>query len=128
MKIKRKNVKKIILISIMILLSLIPNFSRAFSAGDIFSKGDAFISKGSEEGSTISETSISDTVIPIAQMLVVIGSIVVSAATVVIGIKYLMASPEKKAELKSQLVGLVVATAVIYGAQFIWSLMYQIFA
>ena len=46
---------------------------------------------------------------------------------IVVGIKYMMANPEGKAKLKGQLIGLAVATIVIYGAQFIWSTVISVF-
>ena len=51
---------------------------------------------------------------------------VVVVATIM-GIKYMVANPEEKAKLKTQLIGLVVATIVIFAAQFIWSTIYKFF-
>ena len=105
----------------------IPNYSRAFSLSDIFTSGESFISKGKSGGTaSAAENETFITILPIAQALVQIGSLVIAVATVIIAIKYLMGTPEKKAELKSELVGLIVSTVVIYGAQAIWALMYEI--
>ena len=121
--------KKIIISLIILVIVFIPNCSRAvdFSLDDIFKKGEAFIDKGSET-QAIDEEDIYDTIIPIARALVAVGSLVIAIATGIMAIKYLMSGPEKRAELKGQLVGLVVATVVIFGAQAIWSTMYSIFS
>ena len=71
---------------------------------------------------------VQNIVIPIAQILVAAGNIVVVIAVVVMGIKYMVANPEDRAKLKSQLVGLAVATCVIFGAQFIWKICYSLFS
>ena len=115
-----------IIVIALIMFLIIPNYSRAFSLDDIFSKGEDFLTKG-QENETLNETEVKNTVVPIAQVLVAIGSLVIALATGILAIKYLMAGPEKRGELKGQLVGLVVATVVIYGAQIIWSTMYNIF-
>ena len=58
-------------------------------------------------------------------MLVAIGSVVLVIVTTIMGIKYIMGGPDKRAQLKQQLVGLVVATIVIFAAQAIWALVYN---
>ena len=121
--------KKIIISIIILVIVFIPNCSRAvdFSLDDIFKKGEDFITKGSET-QVVDENDIYDTILPIARALVAVGSLVIALATGIMAIKYLMSGPEKKAELKGQLVGLVIATVVIFGAQAIWATMYSIFS
>lgn len=127
--------KKIIISIILLIIILIPNCSKAaddsetakFSLDDVFSKGESFIKKGSET-QAINEDDIYNTILPIARALVAVGSLVIALATGIMAIKYLISGPEKKAELKGQLVGLVIATVVIFGAQAIWATMYSIFS
>ena len=123
---------KIIIIISMIFTSWIctTNYTMAAtSLKDIDSMAKDFIDAGSTETGTISSTEkkMSDIVIPIAQILVTIGTITVVVAATIMGIKYMVANPEEKAKLKTQLIGLVVATIVIFGAQFIWSTVYKLF-
>ena len=61
-----------------------------------------------------------------ARILLSIGIIVLVGVTMVMGIKYMFASPEEAAKLKQQLIGLVVSALVIFGAVGIWSLAYQV--
>ena len=48
--------------------------------------------------------------------------IVLTIATLVMGIKYMMATPDKKATIKKQLIGLIASALVIFSAYTIWSI------
>lgn len=74
----------------------------------------------------ISGNDMGSIVIPIANILTAIGVIVLVAVTIVMGIKYMFATPEEAAKLKQQLIGLVVAGVVILGATAIWKIVYNI--
>lgn len=101
---------------------------KSFSVQDIFSKGDAFIGAGKDPGSqALSDSEISAIFVPIAQVLVKAGTIVLAVAVVILGIQYMVASPDKKAALKDRLVGLAIAAIVIGGAQAIWALLIGFF-
>lgn len=122
---------KRILISLFLVISmmcfLLPsNCYAETSMTDIISQGDAFIKEGKEQY-TVNNDDLVNIVVPIARILVAVGLVVVVIATAIMGIKYMVASPEDKGKLKTQLVGLVVATIVIFGAQFIWSTVYDFF-
>ena len=54
--------------------------------------------------------------------MVVIGIVTIMLVTLIMGVKWIVATPEKQAKLKEQLIGLVVATVVIFGAVGIWNL------
>ena len=54
-------------------------------------------------------------------MLVGIGVVTVLIVAAIMAIKWLTATPDKQAKLKQQLIGLVVATVVIFGAVGIWN-------
>lgn len=124
---------KICIVLALIVISLffiIPNYSSAEGTSwkDIESSAKDFMDRGQKKGgSTIqsAETKMADIVVPIAQILVTIGTVVVVVVASVIGIKYMIANPEEKAKLKTQLIGLVVATIVIFAAQFIWRTIYS---
>lgn len=74
----------------------------------------------------ISGDDMGSIVIPIANILTAIGVVVLVAVTIVMGIKYMFATPEEAAKLKQQLIGLVVAGVVILGATAIWKIVYNI--
>ena len=75
----------------------------------------------------ISEDKIAESVIPIGQMLTAIGVAILFGGLVILGIKYMISEPEAKGKLKQQLIGLVVAGVVIFGAYTIWNLTYNFF-
>ena len=122
--------KIIIIMSMICAFSiLVEAYAMAASLKDIDSMAKDFIDAGSTETDTISsaEEKMSDIVVPIAQILVGIGTVTVVVVATIMGIKYMVANPEEKAKLKTQLIGLVVATIVIFAAQFIWSTIYKFF-
>ena len=123
---KKKVLLSIILIVFAIIMFILPNFSNAdsISWSDMQSQANDFIKKG-ENSYSVDETKLQNIIIPIAQLLVAIGNVVVVIALSVIGIKYMVANPEQKGKLKTQLVGVVIATMVIFGAQLIWSVLYN---
>lgn len=124
-----KKTTKIFMILFMILLIFSATGTvqaATFSVQDIFNKGDAFINAG-EGSQTLNDSEISAIFVPIAQVLVKAGTIVLAVAVVILGIQYMVASPDKKAALKDRLVGLAIAAIVIGGAQAIWALLIGFF-
>lgn len=125
-----KVVDKIILIVMFVLLGTVA-FSKPTLAMEEWdtmkNKADAFITEGKNQGgeNVISETDLQNFAMPIARTLLSIAAVVVTVVTVVMGIQYAMASPSDKAKLKQKLIGLVVSTIVIYGAQGIWAMLYS---
>ena len=121
--------KRIGMIIICFLISFyLFSFSYVQAAGlswqEIWGQAQNFIHTGMQTP-TISPGALADNLIPIAQILVGIATVVLVIVTLIMGIKYMVSKPEDRAKLKQQLVGLVVATAVVFGAQFIWALMYN---
>lgn len=93
------------------------------SIWDILKAGSSWIEAGQSQAPV--GTSTDDFVnrfIGIGQVLVAVGVIVLLIVTAITGIKWITASPDKKALLKQQLIGLVVAAVVIFGAVGIWNL------
>lgn len=126
-----------IFIMLILLISIIfPNYSKAtgseesansgLSWSEIENSAKAFLQKGKNQD-TLDETKLQNIVIPIAQILVAVGNIVVVIALAIMAIKYMISNPDDKAKLKTQLVGLFVATIVIFGAQFIWKVLTSLF-
>lgn len=122
-----KKLKMIIGIS-TIFLCLFMFFSTEIQANNIdnwIDDGNSFIEKGKNKN-PINTGEVKNAVIPIGQALVAIATVVLVVITVVMGIKYMMCtSSDEKAKLKTQLIGLVVSTIVIFGAQTIWALLYK---
>lgn len=112
----------IILISLLIIFMIFSECTTV-NAGlwsDISQQAKNWIKQG--DNNLVNDNEVSKIVIPVIQLMVAGASIVVTVATVVMGIKYMVANPEGKAKLKQQLIGLVVSTIVIWGAQGIWAL------
>lgn len=133
MKITRV-IQKIFLVTIISfsLVICLCNFSYADGStkmpswDDLKGQADGFVSQGEAEGGQIMDSdTMHGIVAPIAQMLVSIAIIVLIVVTIIMGIKYMLTDAEGKGKLKVQLIGLVVAIIVIFGAQFIWATLYE---
>lgn len=83
-----------------------------------------FLNRGN--GGYIQSGQVSNIFVPMARILLGFGIIVLVGATIIMGVKYMFASPEEAAKLKQQLVGLVVAAVVIFAAAGIWSFVYTL--
>lgn len=97
------------------------------SGGGIFGGADEFITKGSQLAGTRGESDAAAAVNEVGAMMVNIAGYILVIGVIIVGIKYMMANPEGKAKLKGQLIGLLIATVVIYGAKFIWSTIVGLF-
>lgn len=60
--------------------------------------------------------------LPIGQILVAMASVVLVICFMYLGLKYMTAEPSGKADVKQKLIGLVVATVVIYGGMGIFTI------
>lgn len=80
-----------------------------------------FLHKGSSEESLDLEKA-SKPFVEIGQLLMTVAIIVLTIATLVMGIKYMMATPDKKATIKKQLIGLIASALVIFSSYTIWSI------
>lgn len=96
----------------------------ALSWNEISSEANAFLSVGENSSLTLLNGETEELITGLASILTTIGVIVVLIGLLVIGIKYMMATPEEAAKLKTKLVGLVISGIVIIGAWGIWSLTY----
>ncbi len=120
-------IKIISIISIaLVLISIMPvPCNAAISIDDIEASASEFLDQGKKAKSPIRVSDMKSELLPIAKILTMIGTGVVIICAIVIGIKYMVASPDEQAKLKKQMVGLVVATIVIFGAYGIWKALYQ---
>ena len=128
--------KKILILTIFIILLVklcFPTitFAEEFSI-DTWDQMEEKLDKFEEKGKTkvvISSSEVAEIIMPIAQILVAVASGVLVVVTAVMGVKYATvgsSSPDEKAKMKKQLVGLVVSVIVVFGAQAIWALIYNL--
>ena len=82
--------------------------------------------QGQQDKSGVNASDLKAIVIPVINILTVIGIFVLVAVTIVMGIKYMFATPEVAAKLKQQLIGLVVSAVVVLGATAIWKIVYNV--
>lgn len=95
------------------------------SLSEIVDAGSQWIKQGKDANQGNSNTSITafaSQFTGIGQVLVAIGVVTLLIVTAIMAVKWITATPDKQAKLKQQLVGLVVATVVIFGAVGIWNL------
>lgn len=86
----------------------------AMSASSIIGDANQWLNDGASD-SKISTDEAWEVLKPIGQILVAIGSVVLVICFMYLGIKYMSADPSGKADVKQKLIGLVIATVVIYG-------------
>lgn len=97
------------------------------TADDMLSSAESFVREGAKnEGKTIDMEKLTPVFVEFGQMLSGIGAIVLLIVTGIMGTKFMLANPEQKAGLQKQLVGLIVATFVIFGSYIIWSVVVNI--
>ena len=80
-----------------------------------------FIS-GANTENTISQSSLKNTIDLIYNILLALGIIVAVVAGAILGVQFMVASADGKAELKERLVPYVVGCVVIFGAFGIWKI------
>lgn len=121
-----------ILIAIVIVVAIFTGHSQVNAAGmdDIFNAATSWMNKGNEGASELMDGKndeqridyFATQLIGIGQILVAIGIATLIIVSVIMAIKWITATPDKKAKLQQQLIGLVVAAFVIFGAIGIWNL------
>lgn len=85
------------------------------------SQASGFLEEGKKGEGSVDTSSITKDFVGLGQILTMIGAGVMVAVVSYMGIKYIMSPPDKQAALKQQLIGVVVAGIVIFGAYGIWS-------
>jgi len=123
-----KGLKKVFLIILLAnILVLLLNCNIVYATGLNLQKletdANSFITQGQDAavGLTPVLTAVTQNFSGIGQILTVIGAGIMVAVTSYMGIQYLISPPDKQAQLKQQLIGLVAAGIVIFGAYGIWS-------
>ena len=121
------NIVKIVLVIIVILFILSPDIYATSmpNADELHSQAQDFINKG-QSSAKIDVNKIAEIMKPLASILLAIGTVVLVVVTAVMGVKYMSATPDVRAKLKTQLIGIAVSAIVLFGAYGIWSLAYTI--
>lgn len=123
MNIKKKFLIIFLLVSLFIIFLYVNRFEvNAITLSDLENQAQGFVSKGQtaagNTGTMIS--SITSEFVGLGQILTTIGAGVMVVVTTYMGIKYIISPPDKQAALKQQLIGIVAAGVVIFGAYAIW--------
>lgn len=122
--------KSLLIISLFLLIIniVIANTYKveALTLKEMQDKTQKFLETGKTESSSIETDGIFDDLVDMGSILTTIGAGVLVAVTLYMGIRFITATPEAQAKLKQQLIGLVVAGFVIFGAYFIWKIVINI--
>ncbi len=117
----------VVITAMLIMINLNQPVAEAMTFDEMRSKIQTWTQVGESQGSSqINGNEIGNILKPIVNILTAIGVIVLVAVTIIMGIKYMFATPEEAAKLKQQLIGLVVAAVVVLGATAIWKIIYNI--
>ena len=123
-----KKIVKIILIFFsifMLIFSLNCDMYLVYGASidEIFLGGNEFIKKGEEkENNKVKEDKLKDVSSTIYSALFNLAIIVAVAVGGILGIQYMTAGPEKKADLNKGLMGYIICCMVLFGAVEIWKI------
>ena len=119
--------KKILILTLIagIVLSVFLAFNSntyATTAKDMMDKASGFINKGKTESNGVDIGSAVEPLAGFGSILTTVGVGILVIVTIIMGIRYITATPETQGKLKQQLIGLVVAGFVIFGSYSIWKL------
>ena len=118
--------RKILTLSVLsIIFTSIKNNVFALSAGGIKTEADGWIKNGMQNSPITTDIAWKE-LLPIAQILLEIGSGILVGCFMWLGIKYMVTDPSGKADIKQKLIGLVVATVVIYGGVGIFTIIVNV--
>jgi len=109
----------------LFLIAVYPTNVQALSIDGIFTGADNFLDIGGGQAgvsTTIDDTALSDTSDFLYNVLLGISMIIAVIVGMVLGIKYMLATSEEKAEIKQTLPAYIVSCVVVFGAFSIWKL------
>ncbi len=118
-----KKIGIIVLISIILVsfMTLSVNASADLSIDSLQKKAQGFVSKGQSGTGDVDTTVITGGVTSIASILVTIGAFILVILTIILGIQYMTSPPQRQAALRGQMIGLLWAYVVVFGAYGIWN-------
>lgn len=120
----RKIIVYICILSLFLIV-IYPSNVEAISIDGIFTGADNFIEIGGGQSginTTIDDTALSNTSDFLYNILLGISMIIAVVVGMVLGIKYMLATSEEKAEIKQTLPAYIVSCVVVFGAFTIWKL------
>lgn len=124
-------VKKMIYVIVLIIFLLVGvsiNYSQIYAStdtvDDVIKGADDFLEKG--KGTAIQEVELQKTSNFIFNIFLAVAIVITVIVGLIIGIKFMMAGIEEKAELKETLVPYFVGCVVVFGAFGIWKLVVTI--
>ena len=114
---------KVIFIINIILFLIFPIYVYAEDRdlSEVFQVGEDFISEGSETDLNFIDDETVASVNDIGRFLTAVGLTILVCVTLIMGIKYMMATPNDKEKKKKRLIGLLIASFVIFFSYTIWS-------
>ena len=119
-----KKVIKFLLLFLAVIFFLNNTYVYADSLlGDSISSGKSFLQSASGTMSKEQEKSLKDTSNSIYNTLLMISFVVVAIVGIILGIKFMMAGVEEKADVKKSLIIFLIGTGVAYGAFGIWKVL-----
>lgn len=124
MSMKKKFLLALLIVNILIAMVCFNKFeARATTLSEMEKQAGNFIKNGENKAGNMSDVtnSITKNFTGLGQILTMIGAGVMVIVVSYMGINYLISPPDKQAALKQQLIGVLVAGIVIFGAYGIWS-------
>lgn len=112
----------ILILSILIFV-LNTTYTYASPLGDVISGGKDFLSSGSSTGVSVNQTELKKASNEVYNILLIISFVVVAVIGICLGIKFMMAGVDEKADVKKSLTVFVIGTVVTYGAFGIWKVL-----
>lgn len=116
----RKILMKIFIVFILIIFTVNITNTHASALGDVLSGGKQFIESGEGHATSIDTDKLKNTSNSIYNILLMVSFVVVAAVGITLGIKYMMAGVDDKADVKNSLIVFIIGCLVIYGSYGIW--------
>lgn len=117
-----QKILKILVIFICSICILNCTYTYAGTLGDTIKDAKNFLSSRDESlyKDSLNKDQLSDASSSIYNTLLMISFVVVAVVGITLGIKFMMASAEEKADIKKSLIIFLIGTIVVYGAFGIW--------
>ena len=120
----KKTSRICVLFITLVLIFSAHQVSQAKTLGEMMTDINNFKQLGESNAPDVS--GVVEPIADIGSILTAIGVAVMLGVVSYMGIKYLTSGPEARAKLKIQLIGVVVAGLVIFGAYYIWEFVVDI--
>lgn len=117
-----QKVLKILVIFICSICIINCTYTYAGTVGDALTDAKDFLSSRDEDlyKDSLDKSQLSDASSSIYNALLMISFVVVAVVGITLGIKFMMANAEEKADIKKSLIIFLIGTIVVYGAFGIW--------